>query len=123
MDLIVDFEFDAAHKLPKYKGKCKNLHGHRYKLQVVLSGKVNKQTGMIIDFLELKSIVNKSIIDILDHNYLNNVIDNPTAENTIIWVWDKLKDGFKNTDVKLKQLRLWESPNASVEYNDLKNED
>ena len=116
MDLIVDFEFDAAHKLPRYSGKCKQLHGHRYKLKVMLAGSVNKETGMVIDFKKIVSIVKSSVIDILDHNFLNNIIKNPTAENTIIWIWKKLETKFKNSDAMLKQLQLWETPNASVIY-------
>lgn len=73
------FKFDAAHNLTKYHGKCERLHGHTYKLVVTVKGKLDEQ-DMVIDFALLKDIVQKEVIDILDHAYLNDIIENPTAE-------------------------------------------
>ena len=84
------FEFSAAHNLIDYQGKCENLHGHNYKLEILLSGKL-KDDGMVIDFVELKKIVKKAIIEELDHKYLNDIISQPTAENIILWIWERLK--------------------------------
>lgn len=95
MDLGLIFTFDAAHHLPNYYGKCKNLHGHTYKLEVTLTGEANKDTGMMIDFQNVKFTVKRKVLILLDHHNLNDIIENPTAENTIIWIWNKLYKEFK----------------------------
>jgi len=74
------FKFDAAHNLTKYNGKCENLHGHTYKLVVTVEGKPDNQ-DMVIDFVLLKKIVQNEVIDILDHAYINDIIENPTARS------------------------------------------
>ncbi len=103
MILTKEFIFDAAHKLENYKGKCKNLHRHTYKL---------KKTGMIIDFLELDKIVEKNVLSILDHSFLNEIIKNPTAENISLWIWEKLKNS-----INLSEIKLWETSISYVSYN------
>jgi 6-pyruvoyltetrahydropterin/6-carboxytetrahydropterin synthase len=110
MIITKEFTFDSAHKLQGYAGKCANLHGHTYKLQVSVQGKLNKQ-GMVIDFLELKKIVHEQVLSVLDHNYLNDIIENPTAENITIWIWEKLK-----TCIPLCELKLWETPSSFTTY-------
>ena len=90
MYISKEFKFDSAHQLIEYNGKCENLHGHTYKLRVTLKGEVDKKTGMIIDFTILKKIVNDNIIEKLDHNYLNNIVKQPTAENIVGWIWNEL---------------------------------
>ena len=110
MLLTKEFTFDAAHKLDWYQGKCKDLHGHMYRLHVTVTGEVDKN-GIIIDFADLKKIVNEKALDFLDHKNLNDVMDNPTAENIAIWIWDKLKD-----DLSLHEVKLWETPTSFVTY-------
>ena len=110
MLITKEFTFDAAHKLINHKGKCKNLHGHTYKLQVTIKGKPNGD-GMIIDFSDIKNIVKTSIIEKLDHAYLNEIIQQPTAENIIIWIWDELED-----KLNLSELKLWETPTSFITY-------
>ena len=61
------FYFDSAHNLPNYNGKCKNLHGHRWRLDVYVEGVESKTTGMIVDFKDLKDIVNTNIIDAITY--------------------------------------------------------
>lgn len=85
------FSFDAAHNLTNYYGKCERLHGHTYKLEVTLEGDV-QSNGMVIDFVVLKRIVKKHVLDRLDHQYLNDVLENPSAERVIAWIWDQLRD-------------------------------
>lgn len=86
-----EFTFDAAHYLTKYYGKCEHLHGHTYKLQVTLGGKV-QANGLLIDFVILKRIVKKHILDFLDHKNLNDIFDNPTCEHIAHWIWSKLEN-------------------------------
>jgi 6-pyruvoyltetrahydropterin/6-carboxytetrahydropterin synthase len=109
-----EFRFDAAHNLINYNGKCENLHGHTYKLKVTLSGSSEKDSGMIVDFTLLKKIVNEKVIDKLDHNYLNNVLEQSTAENTIEWIWEQLREGLKGGNYELYELTLWETETSSV---------
>lgn len=109
------FEFDYAHKLPNYKGKCENLHGHRGKLSITLNGCPNKKKkdGMVIDFSDVKSIV-QPLIDKLDHAYLNDFIDNPTAENMIKFVLDELQK--TELAYHIVKIRIYETPDSYAEY-------
>lgn len=112
LTLTKKFSFDSAHRLKNHKGKCKNLHGHTYLLEVSITGKVDKKTGMIIDFSVLKQLVNDLAIEKLDHQYLNDIIKDPTAENIIQWVWDILYDPLRKQGVELFMLKLWETPTS-----------
>lgn len=112
MLITKEFTFSAAHKLPKYNGNCKNLHGHTYKLQVTLEGTPDSESGMIIDFHDLSSTVKEKVMKQLDHSYLNDTIENPTAENIVIYIWKILKPEFNN----LHELKLWETETSFVTY-------
>ncbi len=114
MELSVDFHFSAAHRLPYYDGPCFRLHGHNYKLQVVIAGTPNPKDGMIRDFDEIRRRVWESVLVKCDHHNLNDFMDNPTAENLIVWMWDQLKGQVEG----LKELRLWETPEYCVSYRD-----
>ena len=85
-----EFYFDAAHFLPEYKGKCEQVHGHTYKLEVIIEGELHKD-GMVMDFKHLKEIVTKIILENLDHKTLNDLFENPTAENIAIWIFAELR--------------------------------
>lgn len=111
------FSFDAAHHLPKHLGKCKNMHGHRYFLEITLSGEINEE-GMLIDFGELKKIVNEEVIDKYDHQDLNQFWENPTAE---IMVWDiakKLLLSFSKLGMLVEKVRLYETPESYAEWRE-----
>ena len=88
------FTFDSAHYLTNYYGKCEKLHGHTYTLEVTLQGEV-QSNGLVIDFVVLKRIVKKHVLEKLDHQLLNDVIENPSAELLVVWIWDQLKDLHK----------------------------
>ena len=109
------FRFDAAHFLPNYDGKCKNMHGHGWVLEVEVEGPVYA-SGMVIDFAMLKSVVNKNVIEHLDHQLLNDIIDLPTCENILLWVAERLLLGSPS---HLCRLRLYETPDSFAEevYN------
>ncbi|MBN1325762.1 6-carboxytetrahydropterin synthase QueD [Candidatus Falkowbacteria bacterium] len=110
------FTFDAAHHLPNYQGKCKNLHGHTYKLEVTLSGELERTSGMLIDFAKLKKIVKEDVLKEMDHAYLNDILKNPTAENLINLIWKKLDLNIskQKKDIFLYELKLWETPTSYV---------
>lgn len=114
-----EFTFDAAHFLENYNGKCANLHGHTYRLQVTVFGKLNEQ-GMVIDFGELKKIVETEIINTFDHKLINDFFPfNPTAENMVVHIFEVIKD-YLETNYKdkvfIEKVRLYETPTSYAEY-------
>jgi 6-pyruvoyltetrahydropterin/6-carboxytetrahydropterin synthase len=115
MILLKKFEFDAAHNLINYHGKCEKLHGHTYKLVVKLEGQPDDE-GMIYDFTELKKIVNDKIISKFDHAYLNDIIKQPTAENIAIYVWNELYDALNRDNCHLYEVEVYETRSSGVIY-------
>lgn len=115
MILIKEFEFDAAHNLIHYHGKCEKLHGHTYKLVVKLEGTLDHE-GMVYDFVELKKVVKERVIDKFDHAYLNDIIEQPTAENIAIYVWNQLYDVLKRDNCRLYEVEVWETKTSGVVY-------
>jgi 6-pyruvoyltetrahydropterin/6-carboxytetrahydropterin synthase len=107
--LCREFHFDAAHYLPDYRGECENLHGHTYKLEVTLEGEVGKD-GMVLDFGRIKEVVEAEVLSKLDHRGLNDIVKKPTAENTVEWIWARLKGKLPLCSVK-----LWEGEGKWVE--------
>lgn len=115
MIIIKEFEFDSAHNLVHYHGKCERLHGHTYKLVVKLEGELDNE-GMIFDFVELKKIVNEKVVSKFDHTYLNDIISQPTAENIAIYTWNALVDELKRDNCKLYEVEVWETKTSGVIY-------
>ena len=106
------FTFDSAHNLRDYEGACKNLHGHTYKLEVTVSGELDK-IGMVCDFKDLSSLIKDNIISKLDHRYLNEVFEfNPTCEMMVKWMWDECNKMFDGKEYKIKKIVLWETPTS-----------
>jgi 6-pyruvoyltetrahydropterin/6-carboxytetrahydropterin synthase len=112
MSLSVDFHFCAAHLLPHYQGQCSRLHGHNYILQVTLAGRPSPKDGMIRDFDEVKKTVSEKVISKVDHYYLNDIVENPTAENLCLWMWDQLEPMIPG----IREIKLWETPEYCVTY-------
>lgn len=112
MIIAKEFTFDSAHKLSWHNRKCKNLHGHTYRLQVRVKRNLNKK-GIVLDFGDMKEIIKIDIIEKLDHRYLNDIIKNPTVENMCLWIWKRLKPKIKG----LYEVRLWETPSSFAIYN------
>ena len=108
------FSFDAAHFLPKVSEghKCKNLHGHTYKVILKLKGEIDPEMGWIIDFSEISSYF-KPILTELDHKLLNNIkgLENPTAENISGWIFIKLKGVLK----ELSSVTVYETESCWAE--------
>jgi 6-pyruvoyltetrahydropterin/6-carboxytetrahydropterin synthase len=104
------FTFDAAHMLPWHPGRCRNLHGHTYRLEVTVEGPIGPN-GIVLDFADLDDVVQRIVIDRFDHTYLNDVLDNPTAELIAADAWKMLEA----SGLALARLRLWETPDSSVE--------
>jgi len=116
MRVCKKFSFDSAHFLPGYDGKCKDLHGHQWTLEVEVEGKVGT-FGMVMDFSYLKQVVNTKVISRLDHRLLNEVVEVPTAEHILLWIAEQLSQFGLVTDVHttLTRLRLYETPDSFAE--------
>lgn len=118
-ELRVEDNFSAAHKLREYKGQCENLHGHTWRVQVVVRTKELDNTGLAIDFRDIKQALD-SLIQVLDHTCLNELPvfkdHNPSSENIARWLYNELKNNPLLAKVKLQLVRVWESDTASAAY-------
>jgi 6-pyruvoyltetrahydropterin/6-carboxytetrahydropterin synthase len=115
--LSKEFTFDSAHHLHCYEGKCMNLHGHTYRLQVVMLGQTDDR-GITIDFSDMKRIVSERVLKRLDHKYLNEALPpmNTTAENMAVWIYEEVAEELKREGwhprVVLEEIKLWETPTS-----------
>ena len=133
-------EFDAGHRIPDHKSQCRHLHGHRYALEVTLSGDVIRKegdaaNGMVMDFSEVKALAKQHVVDVWDHaflvysgdrvvaNFLRTMPDHrtvelscvPTAENLAQEAFRILDAVYRDTygnHLRLEQVRLYETPNC-----------
>jgi 6-pyruvoyltetrahydropterin/6-carboxytetrahydropterin synthase len=140
MQITTRLEFDAGHRIPDHNSQCRNLHGHRYALEITLSGDIIQQkntseNGMVMDFSDVKKIARASVVDVWDHAFLVfkddktvldflNTLPNhktvifpcvPTAENMAAEAFRILKNEYKDTygnHLKLERVRLFETPNS-----------
>jgi 6-pyruvoyltetrahydropterin/6-carboxytetrahydropterin synthase len=94
IELSRDYRFEAAHSLPRVPDghKCKRLHGHSFRFEVVLAGEVDERTGFLIDFADVDVVI-APLVDRLDHHYLNEIegLENPTSEILAAWLWRRIK--------------------------------
>jgi 6-pyruvoyltetrahydropterin/6-carboxytetrahydropterin synthase len=133
-------EFDAGHRIPSHHSKCRHLHGHRYAIEVTLSGNIitdagAEEQGMVMDYSEVKRIANAAVVDLWDHaflvyrqdvevlqflqsldNHKTVVLDSPpTAENLALTAFRILDIAYRDTygnHLRLEQVRLFETPNC-----------
>jgi 6-pyruvoyltetrahydropterin/6-carboxytetrahydropterin synthase len=94
VELRKTFQFEAAHLLPRLpeSPKCRRLHGHSFKVDVVVAGPCDPELGWLIDYAEITAAF-RPLWEQLDHRYLNEVegLENPTSENLADWIWTRLK--------------------------------
>jgi 6-pyruvoyltetrahydropterin/6-carboxytetrahydropterin synthase len=95
----------------QYHGKCEALHGHTYKISVVLEGTPGEE-GMIMDFTVLSGIVKERVVSRLDHAYINDVIKQPTAENIAHWIWDRIETEVLRPNCALSSVEVWETSSS-----------
>lgn len=117
----VQTEFSAAHALRGYVGDCARIHGHNWKIQAEVSAQALDNMGIGVDFKDLKAAL-KEVTNILDHQYINEISPfdtiNPTAENMVAWMFEKLKVMINNDTLTLRALTLWENERSSVRYSE-----
>jgi 6-pyruvoyltetrahydropterin/6-carboxytetrahydropterin synthase len=140
MDITTRLEFDAGHRIPNHKSNCKNLHGHRYAIEVTVTGPIHQDNkssdfGMVIDFSDVKQIIKDLVVECWDHafivyqddkeivNFLNTLPNHktvifpvvPTVENMASEAYRILSVEFNkrfNHQLKIKQIRMYETPNS-----------
>lgn len=112
-------DFDAAHQLRGYKGKCENIHGHNWKVEVEVVSESLNEIGIAMDFKELKNLT-ESIISKLDHTFINQIPPfneiNPSSENIARWIYMALKEKLENSSIRIHAVTVWESEHASATY-------
>ncbi len=109
------FGFEAAHLLPTFPEghKCRRLHGHSFRFEVIVEGEVDPAKGYLIDYGDIKKVTDP-LVKQLDHYYLNEIqgLENPTAENVAKWIYDRLKPALP----MLASILLYETCTSSCEY-------
>ena len=109
--------FAGAHFLRGYKGKCAHIHGHNWKIIVEISGNSLNELGMLMDFKDLKKII-ESISDTLDHKMLNDLPyfskKNPTAENIALFYAENIKK--QNPNIVIEKITVYETDNYAATY-------
>ncbi len=109
--VVERFKFEAAHAVV-IAGKPEEVHGHTFRLEVAVEGSL--KNGYVMDFLELRRIVNE-IIEKLDHRNLNDLFENPTTENVALWIAGEVKKRLPE-GVRLQRIVLWEGEENGVEF-------
>ncbi len=115
MEIFKQFTFEAAHDLPNAPPdhKCRRLHGHSYRVTIVVRGELEAEQGWVMDFADLKDAF-AECREALDHRYLNDIpgLENPTAERIAIWIWQKLVSRL----LGLAEIRIDETCTAGCVY-------
>src|SRR5208282_3309903 len=101
-EVTVEQTFAAGHALRNYKGRCENVHGHNFRVQVIIEGERLDDSGLLVDFIDVKNLMG-SVIDRLDHQFLNDVapfdVKNPSAENIAEYFHSQMENGLAGTPV------------------------
>ena len=123
------FHFNAAHQYGhsdwtdeknwEVFGPDSKIHGHNYMLEVMVTGDIVDDTGFLVDLGNLKKIVKKNVIDILDHSLFNVEVEwfkdrQPSSENLVIFIWNQIQSELKGA--KLHRIRLHETPTIFTDY-------
>ena len=121
-EVTVEQTFAAGHALRHYKGKCENVHGHNYRVQVTAEGDALNSIGLLVDFVELKRVV-RQIVDRLDHQFINDLepftVINPSAENMAKYFYDEIVSGINLAEeipVRISQVKIWETETSIAVY-------
>ncbi|SNB74006.1 6-pyruvoyltetrahydropterin/6-carboxytetrahydropterin synthase [Arboricoccus pini] len=116
MRIVQAFTFEAAHRLPNVPAshRCSRMHGHSYRVELALEGKVDPGTGFVVDFFDVEAAFGP-VLARLDHHTLNEVegLSNPTAELIAIWIWDQVKPGLP----QLASVKVFETPFCWAEHD------
>jgi 6-pyruvoyltetrahydropterin/6-carboxytetrahydropterin synthase len=120
-EVAVEQGFASAHALRNYKGRCENTHGHNWRVIVVIEGEKLDQTGMLVDFLDVKRWM-AEIIDRIDHQFLNELepfdVVNPSAENIAEYFFQEMKERMQDVPVavRIREVKVWETDIQCATY-------
>lgn len=117
--LCVKDSFAAAHRLVGYKGKCEELHGHNFAVEVYLSGESLGDDGMLVDFKTIKANLQK-VLDVLDHKYINDIPffaeQAASAECIAMYIFTEMEKLIGGERVSVSKVTVWESEKACAIY-------
>jgi 6-pyruvoyltetrahydropterin/6-carboxytetrahydropterin synthase len=118
-EISVEYTFAAGHALRGYKGKCENVHGHNYRVQVMVRGEQLDPTGLLMDFVDLRKGI-KGLVERLDHRFLNDLAPfdrvNPSAENLAKYFSDELEAQVRERGLRVQAVTVWETDTTSATY-------
>ncbi len=118
-EVIVEQPFSAAHYLKDYPGKCANIHGHNYRVQITVEGEKLDHLGMVVEFEVIKQAL-KPWIDRFDHGFLNEIppfdVVQPSAENLAKFFHDEVARALEGTSARVSYVRLFETEKCSAAY-------
>jgi 6-pyruvoyltetrahydropterin/6-carboxytetrahydropterin synthase len=118
-EITVEQTFAAGHALRNYRGKCENVHGHNYRVEVTLAGEELDEAGLLLDFVEVKRALG-AVVERMDHRFLNEVPPfdtlNPSAENMARYIYEELSKGLPAGRAAVSAVKLWETDRASATY-------
>ena len=119
-EVSVEQTFAAGHALRNYKGSCEDVHGHNFRVRVTVAGEQLDSTGLLVDFLELKGLID-GVVAYLDHKFINDLPPfdqiNPSAENLAKYFYDRVSVGVRNeVPVRISEVCVWETDTSSAVY-------
>ena len=119
-EVMIERNFSSAHQLRGYRGKCENLHGHNYKIEIYARGRELNQIGLLVDFVDLKQAADE-LVAYLDHKNLNELEpfvteQNPSAENLARFCLEKLAAKLNDDRVEIYKVRCFETPTSVAIY-------
>jgi 6-pyruvoyltetrahydropterin/6-carboxytetrahydropterin synthase len=118
-EVSVEETFAAGHALRNYRGKCENVHGHNYRVQVTMEGEDLNPIGLLVDFTDLKKLI-RAIVARLDHQFLNDLAPfdaiNPSAENMARYFYDEIASGLAAPGPRIREVKIWETDITSATY-------
>lgn len=114
-------EFAAAHAIRDYNGPCERLHGHNYRVEVVVAGGETDTRGIVVDFRDLKAMV-RAVLSELDHRLLNDLPAferaSPTSEILACYIYGQLSEAVKVRGLQLRRVTVWETDRAWASYSE-----
>jgi 6-pyruvoyltetrahydropterin/6-carboxytetrahydropterin synthase len=119
-EVMIERNFSSAHQLRGYKGKCENLHGHNYKIEIYARGKELDNIGLLVDFVDLKAAAD-DVVKYLDHRNINELPPfdeelNPSAENLARYILEQVSARVGDDRVKIYKVRCYETPTSVATY-------
>ncbi len=118
-EIMIQESFSAAHRLRNYSGQCEDLHGHNWRVDVVVRARELDSTGLAIDFKELKKHT-REILSGLDHAFLNELEPfqqlNPSSENIARFIFQGLRERLAGRNLSVMRVNVWESDHSCASY-------